>query len=121
MKKFANEADLKRYALAKGATVPGFNTSREKVEIADKKPVEPALAAPAAPPVPVVVENDLTVKAMVQQTATLSQLFDELRAEIRAAATLSAMPPDEWVFEVERDSKGFAKKIKARAVRPRMN
>lgn len=120
MKKFASEADLKRFALAKGATVPGFNTGREKVELPDKRPAA-APVPPPAPPSPVVVENDLTVKAMVQQTATLSQLFDELRAEIRAAAALSAMPPDEWVFEVERDNKGFAKKIKARAVRPRMN
>jgi len=119
VKKFASEAELKRFALAKGATVPGFNASREKVEVADRK--APAAPEPPAAKPPVVVESDMTVKAMVQQTATLSQLFDELRAEIRAAAALSAMPPDEWIFEVERDTKGFAKRIKAKAVRPRMN
>ena len=117
-KKFSSEADLKRYALAKGAQVGNYNPDRERVAIERKPPPAPE---PPPPPPPPPARADMTVKAMVQQTATLSQLFDELRAEIRAAAALSAMPPDEWVFEVERDSKGFAKKIKARAVRPRMN
>ena len=126
MRKFESEEELRRYALAKGAAIKRddgtFNEAREKVAApvrAPREEVAPPPPPPAPPPAPVVVESDLTVRALVQQTATLSQLFDELREEIRQASANHALPPDGWEFDVERGRDGLIQKITAKAYRPK--
>jgi hypothetical protein len=123
VKKFKSEADLKKFALSKGAAIQGgFNSEREVLDVPVARPKQAPKPAPPPPPppppAPVVVESDMTVKAMVQQTATLSQLFDELREEIRQAAALHTGPPNEWDFEIERGPDGLIKRISAKAYRP---
>ncbi len=128
VRRFASETEARRYALEKGAAITGpagrFNANRERLAIAP--PASPAKTAaeptpevrPVPPPLP---GGDGAALAVDRQTVTFSRLFNELKDTIREAAALGARPPDEWVFDIERDDKGRMTKITAKAVRPRLN
>jgi hypothetical protein len=129
VKKFANEDELRKFALAKGATASvgesEFNSSRQRANI---RPRPTPKAAPSPPPVPpapvketVVVDSGAAAEATRFQTEIMTRLFDELREEIRAAATSGISAPSEWDFTIERDRNGLISKITARATRAKVH
>ena len=128
MRRFASETEARRYALEKGAAMTGpagrFNAARERLTIAQAPAPAPAVPEPVPTPaasMPPLPGGDGAALAVERQTVTFSRLFTELKDTIREAAALGARPPDEWVFDIERDDKGRMTKITAKAVRPRMN
>lgn len=127
MKKFADEAALRKFALSKGASATvgesEFNSSRQRASITPR-PAPKAVPAPPAPaPVKetVVVDNTAAVDAMRQQTAALVKLFEELKSEVKQAAVAGSTSPTEWDFAIERDKNGLIQKISAKAKRPQMH
>jgi hypothetical protein len=125
VKKFASEDELRKYALSKGATATvgeaEFNSSRQRASIRPRPVPKVAPPAPSAPePVKetVVVDSGAAAEAMRSQTETMTRLFDELRGEIRRAASVGSAAPTEWEFTVERDKSGLIQKISAKARRP---
>jgi hypothetical protein len=125
VRKFASEAELRRYALEKGASVAlgggTFNAGREQVRIEwppvqrpATRPPEPPREPQAQPPQQI-PSRDLAAEAIAYQTVTLAEFFRDLIDTLREAP--DGDRPDAWDFEVHRNTDGLISRVTARATR----
>lgn len=114
MKTVKDISELKRLALAKGASVEvgatRYNTTGERVAAMPRKeaPPEPAAPPPTLPPPPAPeVRVDLAPVAQAQER--LGQLVAQMMSQLPQPAA----PVREWLFTVERDNNGLLTSIRA--------
>lgn len=121
-------ADLKRTALARGATVDlnggRFNTTEEKLQPA-RAPTTPP-APPPAPPLPtapsaeprdaIAIHLDMepVAKAMEVSHDRMGQVVGE--ALRRLPKETPTQPPKAWVFTIHRDTRGYIESVEANPV-----
>jgi hypothetical protein len=124
VRKFASEADLRRYALEKGASVAlgggTFNAGREQVRIEwppakrpAQRPSEPPREAQATTPQQT-PSRDQAAEAIAYQTVTLAEFFRDLIDTLREAPANDRS--DAWDFEVHRNNDGLISRVTARAL-----
>lgn len=121
-------ADLKRTALARGATVDlnggRFNTTEEKLQPA-RAPTTPP-APPPAPPLPtapsaeprdaIAIHLDMepVAKAMEGNNERLVEVLAESIRQLPVSPQQTQ--PHSWVFKIRRDTRGFIESVEANPV-----
>lgn len=137
MKKIKSQADLKRLALASGASVEvggnKFNTTMERVKQFVREEPEPEVAQPTAEetptPAPVEVAPVVEQQAPIEESIVIHLDMDSVAQAIesgneRVVQTIadrlrelhvpaSPAAPNSWKFTIRRDVRGFIESVDA--------
>lgn len=139
MRKVKSQADLKRLALASGASVEvdgsKFNTTMDRVMKRDQPEPEPAVeepkpaeVTPAPEPVsePVQAQESLVeevvhihldmdpvAKAIESSNEKVVQAVAERLRELQLQVPPSPQTPNSWTFKIKRDVRGFIESVDA--------
>lgn len=143
MKKVKSIADLKRMALAKGASLEvgtdRFNTTMERVQKSAPEPeVEPTPAPIEAPPAPAPVSEQRVIQPINVQESfsinldmepvanaidagnericeSITKALKEIQVPVQVVEQPGKAPQQcSWLFTVNRDTRGFIQSVEAK-------
>lgn len=115
---------LNQQALDKGAKVTATDGTAFNAGKAQKKKRLPAKkkAAPAPPPPAPDKGAELIATELASGNQAMAMMLNEIKKQIADIRIQTAEPITEWVVDiVERDDRGFSKRIKISAPKPRLN